>query len=409
MRISGVIEGFYGPPWTHNERLACIDFLGAQGMNTYVWAAKQEPRHRDEWNSPFTDEECTQFAELSTRHVGVQLSVALTPGSGATHVEVIDKLRPAVDAGATSLTLCVDDLPVLDAGAEHREIAHAVLDAFSLPVWVVPTHYAGTSSSPYLQSLCDGLSADVELMWTGVDVVNDVITAEHARARKAATRNRAPLLWDNTPVNDGLMREALHLGPFTGRDDELRDICSGILLNPMEFMVASLPTLESAAAWVRGDNSLEAWNCAVDRDGWRMLAEATAFPVDAHWPGTEPSDDWWERAARVTDPTGDERLEPWVNAIRVRAIAVRAAHEISRARERGASNREISKLFRPIVAWARRAVPPLVLGEGTRVRPMATQDEHGEFVFNERSFSTNAGIATPIIERHIGMHSGDSH
>ena len=47
MRISGVIEGFYGPPWTHEQRIDWIDRLAGWGMTHYVWAAKAEPRHRE--------------------------------------------------------------------------------------------------------------------------------------------------------------------------------------------------------------------------------------------------------------------------------------------------------------------------------------------------------------------------
>lgn len=409
MKISGVIEGFYGPPWTHDERLECIDFLGAHDMNTYVWAAKSEPRHRDEWSEPFTEDECRQFDELCSRHPDVGVSVALTPGSGASHDDVVSKMRPAVECGVSAITLCVDDLPVLNAGREHRNIAHLLLKIFDLPVWLVPTHYAGTDSSPYLREVCDGLSRDVELMWTGRDVVNDSISAADARARAVATDGRAPLLWDNTPVNDGLMTESLHLGPYSGRDPELRDICAGVLLNPMEFMRASLPTLESAAAWLRGDDPIAAWNRVVDRDGWRMLAECTAFPGDAHWPGDEPTLEWWKRAAEVSDPTNDERLERWVVAVALRARAVLAAHDIADARARAASNAEVSRLFRRVIAWSRRDMHSLVLGEGTRVRPLATQDAHGEFVFNERSFESHHGLATPVIERLINAHANGSH
>ena len=73
MTISGVIEGFYGPPWTHDDRLAWIDRLCTWGMTHYVWAAKQEPRHRDDWAAPFTDDELVGFGELArrTEHGGV--------------------------------------------------------------------------------------------------------------------------------------------------------------------------------------------------------------------------------------------------------------------------------------------------------------------------------------------------
>lgn len=408
VKISGVIEGFYGTPWTHGERLDCIDFLHAHHMNTYVWAAKSEPRHRDRWSEPFTSVECEQFGELCSRRSGVNVSIALTPGSGAAPGVVVDKLRPAVECGVSAITLCVDDLPVLNAGREHRDIAHAILNAFGLPVWLVPTHYAGTESSPYLREVCDGLSRDVELMWTGRDVVNDSISVADARARVDATGGRAPLLWDNTPVNDGLMTDSLHLGPYNGRDPELRNVCAGVLLNPMEFMRASLPTLESAAAWLRGDDPVAAWCDVVDRDGWRMLAESTAFPGDAHWPGDAPSLEWWRSAAEVTDPTNDERLARWVDAVKLRARAVLAAHEIRDARSRTAPRAEVSRLFRHVVAWSRRPAHPLVLGEGTRVRPLATQDAEGEFVFDERSFATHRGLATSVIERLINSDSNGS-
>ncbi|MFM7489859.1 MAG: beta-N-acetylglucosaminidase domain-containing protein, partial [Actinomycetota bacterium] len=44
--IAGVIEGFYGPPWSHADRLATIDLLAENGGNWYVWAPKAAPRHR---------------------------------------------------------------------------------------------------------------------------------------------------------------------------------------------------------------------------------------------------------------------------------------------------------------------------------------------------------------------------
>ena len=42
----GVIEGFYGPPYSHEERLRLLDELGGCGMNRYVYAPKHDPLHR---------------------------------------------------------------------------------------------------------------------------------------------------------------------------------------------------------------------------------------------------------------------------------------------------------------------------------------------------------------------------
>ncbi len=42
----GVIEGFYGPPWSHQDRLDVLRFMGREGLNTYIYAPKDDPYHR---------------------------------------------------------------------------------------------------------------------------------------------------------------------------------------------------------------------------------------------------------------------------------------------------------------------------------------------------------------------------
>ena len=77
VRIRGVIEGFYGPPWTHEERLDLIRFCGAHGLNTWVHAPKDDPYHRKLWREPYPDDELARLAELvaeAERH-GVEFVV----------------------------------------------------------------------------------------------------------------------------------------------------------------------------------------------------------------------------------------------------------------------------------------------------------------------------------------------
>ena len=58
-------------------------------------------------------------------------------------------------------------------------------------------------------------------------------------------------MWDNVPVNDGLMADRLHLGPLWGRDRHLVDdsVVTGWLANPMVQPMASLLPLASIAAF----------------------------------------------------------------------------------------------------------------------------------------------------------------
>ena len=398
--ILGIIEGFYGDPYSHVARLGIIDTIAEWGWNTYVWAAKLEPRHREQWDAPFTPEELEQFAELSARQATVNFVIGLTPGSGATNEQVIEKLQPAIDSGAAAVVLCFDDLPVLNAAEEHKRIAHAVRDAFKVPVWITPTHYAGLTSSPYLDALCDGLADDIEVMWTGNYVVNDTITIEDALARRAATGGRAPLVWDNAPVNDALMRMHMHLGPLQGREQGLQNVCSGFLWNPMVQARASLVMLETAAAWWDGKDSLETWNMVVDRDECRHIAEATAYRGDLHWPGEEPSREWWETVRDIPDM--DKHIAPWVQSARSGARLALAAMTILETDIDALSPEETALLMRPLMEWqGHLTVTAFTFGRGPRQRPLATQNSDGRFVLRPGSIADSESLVDDLVRRAL--------
>ena len=394
--IAGVIEGFYGPPWSWDDRRRCLDDIADCGGNWYVWAPKSEPRHRERWQEPFTTDELAGFASLASR-TAVGISVGLTPGSEATADEVADKLRPAVDSGVRGITLCFDDLPALGAGARHREIANEIARQFASDVWLVPTHYAGAESSPYLSELCEELDPRILVMWTGGHVVSDRITAFEAERRMSATGGRRPLLWDNTPVNDALMSEALHLGPYSGREIALRNVLSGVLVNPMEFAGASMPTIRSALAWCAGRDPVEEWSHYVDERGWRVLAQATAFPDDEHWPGANPSADWWTEVANLT--VDDPQVEPWVRAARDGAALVLRAKSFLDDPPSDPQHRSMT-LIGLALAWRSwRRSDRLVFGAGPRLRPVLTNDANGRFTWNRASFQDNASLVDDVVER----------
>ena len=50
----GVIEGYYGAPYTHADRLWLLERMGAWGMNRYVYAPKDDPFHRARWRSEYS-------------------------------------------------------------------------------------------------------------------------------------------------------------------------------------------------------------------------------------------------------------------------------------------------------------------------------------------------------------------
>ena len=61
----GVIEGFYGRPWTFAERVDALRFLADVGMNAYVYAPKDDPKHRAAWREPYDAGEMEAFRNLA--------------------------------------------------------------------------------------------------------------------------------------------------------------------------------------------------------------------------------------------------------------------------------------------------------------------------------------------------------
>jgi hypothetical protein len=306
--------------------------------------------------------------------------IGITPGSEATANQLADKLRPAIERGCHGIVLSFDDLPVLNAATKHRDLANELIEELKTQVWLVPTHYAGTTSSPYLEKLFEGLHKDVLVMWTGVHVVNDSITARDAQLRTAACHNRKPLLWDNTPVNDAIMSESLHLGPYASREITMRDEISGLLLNPMEFALASRPTIASALAWVQSGDALSAWETYVATHGLTEIASATAFPDDPHWPGARPSDEWWQSVADMQPGGLDVGCQPWIDAAKQGAALVLSARKL--IAEPGDSEMSVLGRFHLAVKWRTwKRLPVLTYGGGPRIRPVVTNDENGKFAY----------------------------
>jgi hypothetical protein len=116
--------------------------------------------------------------------------------------------------------------------------------------FMVPTDYFGTSCSPYLAALDDGLPRKLAVGWTGTAVIPAIVTAEQATARRGCLGGRPLVFWDNFPVNDTVLSSNLHLGPLTGRAADLgAALGGGHLLNPMTQAHASLVALGTAAAY----------------------------------------------------------------------------------------------------------------------------------------------------------------
>lgn len=317
MNVLGVIEGFYGPPWTAAQRERLFLRMQTWGMETYLYAPKDDPWHRQRWREPYPPEHAQALADLTAaaRHRDVRVVYALSPGldldwdAPDDRRALTDKFTQVAALGVTDFALLFDDIPYSDDRAAQARVqvqaAHAVVDA----LWpdgsggaflFCPTEYCAdravpsVTESPYLRELGSGLRPGIEIFWTGPQVVSPQIGVEDILAVNATLR-RPVLLWDNLHASDYTLHR-VHLGPYAGRPLALREHLSGILSNPNTPLEPNTPGLYSLADYARADAgwtpqasldaALRAWlpefGAAPDDtellDGLRVLADALYLP-----------------------------------------------------------------------------------------------------------------------------------
>lgn len=278
--IRGVIEGFYGRPWNHKDRLNMIEFLGNLKMNTYVYAPKDDPYHRQEWRTPYPSEHTKNFSSLleaGAKH-NVSLIWALSPGlsmiySSATDYSLLqNKYKAMKSMGFTNFGLFFDDIPLQLVHQEDRKTfnslaeAQAIVanniymslkeDANDIHLFFCPTEYMGIGNSEYLQILGDKLHPEIEVFWTGPQVCSEKLDLNNAKT-VATSLNRQIIFWDNYPVNDASMQPELHIGPYINRDHSLLHYSKGILLNPMDLVESSKIALYAASKFLNTPDTYE--------------------------------------------------------------------------------------------------------------------------------------------------------
>jgi hyaluronoglucosaminidase len=291
--LSGVVEGFYGPPWSHEQRLEMIKFFGREcGFNIYIYAPKDDPFHRERWMEPYPSNQIGNLSELvrTCKEFGIEFCFAISPGLSLRYSsdDDFEKLTQKVEAvrsmGVRWFGLFFDDIPEELKHDEDRKAFGSLAEAQAhltnrleeflrsrdegSRLVICPTQYYLVEPTPYLQILGEKTSPSVLIMWTGRGVCSKELTCKDADTY-ASSIKRKPFVWDNYPVND-YNRNRLFLGPYMGREKELPLHISGIVSNPMNEAEASKIPLLTIADYLRNPNAYDperSWRSALRRIG----------------------------------------------------------------------------------------------------------------------------------------------
>lgn len=294
----GLIEGFFGLPWSWADRRGAVTFLAPHGYLFYLYAPKADAFLRRRWQACWPEPELEELAGFARfcRTAGVRFGIGLSPfeihlqagrdwqGPLAHKLAEIDQLRP------DDLALLFDDMKgdVPDLAERQAAIAAFAAERTSARrILLCPSYYSddpildtafGTRPDHYLEALGRRLDPAIEVMWTGEEVCARQFTPGHL-ARVADQLRRKPFLWDNYPVNDGAnMSRHLHLRGFTGRPAAIGGLIAAHGINLASQPVLSrIPALTLAESYATG--AAYQYAAAFDRAARFVLGEALADRV----------------------------------------------------------------------------------------------------------------------------------
>ena len=267
----GVVEGFYGRPWSFSARREVVELLGELGLSTYLYAPKSDPHHRARWWQTLPPGEASEMSRLAgvAADEGVRFIYGLSPerlfGAGNLRVRserdldgegmrrLLGRVRELMSFGVREIALSFDDtwptlLPRLAShkkGRAHALIADEVAQTSGAHVWLVPAVYFGRANELPRGALSylEGLSSvgRHKVAWTGPRIFSSFVASSDRLALERATGAEL-WIWNNAIANDWLPmatgeliglkgRERLVFGPIDNVAWEEIQSGHGLLLN----------------------------------------------------------------------------------------------------------------------------------------------------------------------------------
>ena len=267
-KTRGVIEGFYGTPWSHEQRLRGLAHFSDFGFNRYLLAPKDDPWHRYDWRSALSEDFLSRVSDLIAqgRKNAITVAVAISPGltveySDANDVQAIMvRFKQLHSIGVREFGLFLDDIPARLQSENDSAKFNSIMQAHSYycnAVWtelkkldsdntlaICPLQYHGKATEEYITEFGNALDPELALIWTGREICSEYLDVSDAKVFQANT-NHTPLYWDNYPVNDVAMLHELHVGPIEGREKGLENYSLGYFANPMDRFELSLISLST--------------------------------------------------------------------------------------------------------------------------------------------------------------------
>lgn len=223
----GFIEGYYGIPWTSEERKELMRFGSKFKSNIYIYAPKDDAYHSSCWRDLYAENDLEILKEQIEvgRETKTKLAWALHPfmsnkitaDNYDASLQIVEKkFNQLYEAGVRQFVISADDVEVtgglLEDGSLHNKLLNDVATFLKAKndcndLVFVPSAYCYQAEqrlkvdlNKYYASLMKDLDDSIHIMWTGDDVCSSMESGRFAEFTNLT--NKKPFFWLNWPVND---------------------------------------------------------------------------------------------------------------------------------------------------------------------------------------------------------------
>lgn len=264
LKMRGVVEGYYGIPFSFQARMDTIEFGGKYKNNAYVYAPKDDPYHREKWFELYDEEKLNEIGKLAqqgNKHKNYfvwtiapfyKKMIDLDNFEESMN-KIIAKFEQLYNVGVRQFGVLGDDVGGLDPSipimimkelSKWKQTKEELRDFIYCPgaYNLSQEFWDSKEINAYEREFPD----DVHLFHTGRKVCAPISKKdldEYKTKDGNGLVRKSPLFWLNFPVNDiDPNFRKLHLGELSVVDNSV-DNLYGALTNPMQEAYASLIAL----------------------------------------------------------------------------------------------------------------------------------------------------------------------
>lgn len=333
--IRGFIEGYYGIPWSNEDRMSLMKFGGDFKMTSYIFAPKDDPYHKEKWREEYPAKELAEITEMvkvgnEAKCRFVWTAHPFMGGFNANNADaeiqaLLKKFEQLYKAGVRQFGVLGDDVGQLNKDIvvkmmqEVSKWAKAKGDVYDTVFCPAGYNHSWQGDYSELNKYDKEFPEDIKIFWTGEAVCQPVEqkTLDHFRKHNLngqATR-RSPLFWLNWPVNDiNGARLMMGKGSLLHTDINVNDL-AGVVTNPMQEAEASKVAIFAVAdyAWnVKAFDDDKSW-----KDSFKYVdaqASEALHTLSKHMSNPQPNGHGLVLAE-------SEELQPLINKINTQLTA----------------------------------------------------------------------------------------